>query len=336
MLANDYGTVVDELEAIDTTKTECGEALWQLSSCAFRATEEHEEDLSCARLSQSHASSGAGAIWCCEGASEGPREAKDGETGPTCACPERRLELEEGVTLVASSEPVQIASGENAYGICPDNKLSVGGPQRAWRDQITKAHLARDYNRVWALMKMGAAGGGFSRPMAGRFLHNFLDKGGDITEDYTGVFGAVSRAARADSWISRAKAVQPKLRDLDREGTGAIGAAVRAGRCSGTLTTGVAHVETRSNVDKELYLALGKFKLRGRYKYRVRGGQIIIERVYVANDDYNWDPPRQCGIIDHIIPWTLQRQGKAADFKVTVRFQRDTIKIPLPPGSGCR
>lgn len=93
-------------------------------------------------------------------------------------------------------------------------------------------------------------------------------------------------------------------------------------------------VETDESVDPDLYFALGKFDLKGTYQYSVQRPwlgtpYIKVERVYDGTETYTWDPPRQCGIIDHIVPCTLAQRGQAADFRVRIRWGEPEFKVNL-------
>ena len=232
------------------------------------------------------------------------------------------------IEFVASAESNAKAS---TYGICPNPQGS--GPQRAWRDQVTAAYLRDDLNQVWWLMKGAATAGGIlGRPVGAVMLGNFLDSKGNVKLDYVGPISDLPTVfGRQSAWISNASAVKAKIAPLDSSAIAEARRRVRAGTLSGVISYSTS-VETVDRVDPDLYFALGKFALKGVYKYayvnQAFGTPFVrVERVYEATDLYNWDPPRSCGIIDHIIPFSLVRAGKAKNFDVLVRWGQPEYRV---------
>ena len=238
-----------------------------------------------------------------------------------------------GLNMAAIEFVARPEAGAKAstYGICPNPQGS--GPQRTWRDQVTAAYLRDDLNQVWWLMKGAATAGGIlGRPVGSVMLGNFLDSKGNVTLDYVGPLSDLPTAfGRQSAWISNATAVKAKITPIDNSAIAEARRRVRAGTLSGVITY-TTSVETESSVDSDLYFALGKFSLKGVYKFarvnQFMGTPFIrVERVYEATDLYNWDPPRNCGIIDHIIPFSLVRAGKAKNFDVLVRWGQPEYRI---------
>lgn len=238
-----------------------------------------------------------------------------------------------GLNMAAIEFVAAQAAGAKAstYGICANPQGS--GPQRVWRDQVTAAYLRDDLNQVWWLMKGAATAGGIlGRPVGAVMLGNFLDSKGNVKLDYVGPLSDLPTAfGRQSAWISNASAVKAKISPMDNSAIAEARRRVSAGTLSGVLSYSTS-VETVDSVDPDLYFAMGKFALKGIYKFarvnQVFGSPFIrVERVYEATDLYNWDPPRSCGIIDHIIPFSLVRAGKAKNFDVLVRWGQPEYRI---------
>ncbi len=214
------------------------------------------------------------------------------------------------------------------YGICPDSRVLVSGKQRVWRDAVTDAYIANDLNLVWWLMDSAATGSFFIYPNGGILLSNFLNRRGNVNWNYIGVWPDPS------GWISDATAVIGVRDPMDEQAKDKARRFFEHGSNSGTFEI-KADVVTSNDEDPDLYFAIGKFKMTGEYKYSFRRPMlgrpyVKLERVYRANDRYNWDPPRQCGIIDHIVPWTLAQAGKAADFDVNIRWGEPEFSLAIP------
>ncbi|WP_395795519.1 excalibur calcium-binding domain-containing protein [Aquimonas sp.] len=213
------------------------------------------------------------------------------------------------------------------YGICPPERVTVSGPQREWRDLVTGAYVEGDLDRVWWLMLPAAAAGAISiYPNGGILLTNFLTSGGDWTANYVGLN---VRAA----WISQASAVVLRRAEMDVDARYKAIDLFEGGSSSGAFEI-ASSVVTEGSVDPDLYFALGKFNMTGEYKYSFRRpwgarAYLKLERVYRATDRYDWDPPRMCGIIDHVVPWSLAQAGKAKDFDVKILWGEPEFKLDL-------
>jgi hypothetical protein len=194
---------------------------------------------------------------------------------------------------------------------------------------VTDAYIANDLNLVWWLMDAAATGGALTiYPNGGILLSNFLKRAGNVNWNYIGVWPDPS------GWISDATAVIGVRDPMDEQAKAKARQLFENGWSSGTFEI-EADVVTSGDVDKDLYFGLGKFKMTGEYKYSfsrpwLGRPYLKLERVYRANDRYDWDPPRQCGIIDHIVPWTLAQEGMAADFDVTIRWGEPEFALEIP------
>ncbi|GAB4195263.1 MAG: hypothetical protein Tsb002_27580 [Wenzhouxiangellaceae bacterium] len=231
------------------------------------------------------------------------------------------------------------------YGICPDANILVSGAQRVYRDTVTNLYLDAMSNNptspnlinVWLAMDAATRATLFQGYPAGTYMmNNFLHSRGDVELDYTaGLLGMLDLPIilLQPDWVSEATAVTQAYPVLDTQATIRAQNLYQFGIRTGIIEFSTP-IETNSATDPDLYFALGKFELTGTYSFRYSRpwGQrphLKLERIYDAGDVYDWDPPRQCGILDHVIPWALVQEGYAADFDVSVIWSKDVIEIPL-------
>lgn len=210
------------------------------------------------------------------------------------------------------------------------NKIRTApNPQAMWQQECKKAYDAKDWDRLWWILKLSTIGSPFmGKKVASFMLDRFLTKGGDIDLDYTFAFPGQS------DWISKATSTKAVVNILDNQAKPKIMAMVKSGQTSGFISIR-GDVVTDSARDGDLYYALGKFRMDGQYKFNVEnewfGGKkyLKIERVYAFSDVYDWDPSLKGGILPHAYPHALIGAGKAKVFKVTGKFGEPEFKIPF-------
>jgi hypothetical protein len=203
------------------------------------------------------------------------------------------------------------------YGICRNPTLT--GVKLTWRNRITDAYLRNDLLAVKSIMQEGANAYGLAgHGNAGKFLTNFLEKKGDIKIHYTGQHLLLDKSA----WISQAPATKAAVESLSLKAAAQSLEQIANGKLSGSVVES-AWVVTDGDRDGDLYYSMGKFKLtlNAQFSADAYGENPRIERTFVATDRYDWDPPRRCGILDHIIPKTLVDVGLAADFNVEISWK---------------
>ncbi len=232
------------------------------------------------------------------------------------------LGLEEGPSQ-APKEGVSPRSADATvdpnYGICPADKVNTAWPQAAFRERATEQYLAGDFDGLKGTLRALANGAEHTpllgRRMSGQLLNRFLDGTGDALriDHRSGVFGGRPR------WLTEAPSVKAEIEALDHRAQREIEARIAAGETSGVVSA-KTHVAT-DNGDGDAYTALGKFRLEGEYRFAVEpGGRTTVVKDYLVRDRYDWDPPNQCGLLDHVVPHALEEQGLAKSFDVEIRW----------------
>lgn len=216
------------------------------------------------------------------------------------------------------------------WGMCPDHKRDTKGLKRAFQDKINGQYRSHDFDGVEQSLKdMANVGFLKGQPVASKLLHNFLDSGGDVDMDHTGFFSRPNESA----WISDAPNTKKVTDEMDKKAEEEIRRRVENGETSGVIRI-QSDVETNPKEDGDLYYALGKFMIEGEYRFDVNKGflgmqdeRITVDRKYTAADRYDWDPPRKCGIVDHVIPYALEREGRADSFNVKVNWDESKMRL---------
>lgn len=230
--------------------------------------------------------------------------------------------------------PAQTAQNHE-YGLCPDHERSSTGLERRFQNAITDQYRNQDWNGVERSLRGMATGAGFAgRPVASIMLHNFLDEGGDMHLNYAQPLGDVPTVwGRQSAWISESENTRKVTDAMDEQAYAEIRRRVAAGETEGVVTRN-DHVETNAADDGDLYFALGKFAVQGEYSFKVNKGllglgneRITVEREYTATDRYDWDPPRKCGLVDHVIPDALEQAGHAESFDVEINWRNDSVHL---------
>ena len=217
------------------------------------------------------------------------------------------------------------------YGICPEHRRSSSGFQRNFQNTITRQYHNEDWNGVKRSLRSLAVGGPLlGRQRASDFLNRFLDSRGDYHHDTSNSFGG---PATASSWIGNAINTVRVTDRMDQRARTEIERRLANGQKDGFVTIR-DDVATNAAEDGDLYYALGKFAIQGNYEFEtnrgflgLQGERTIMKRKYTATDRYDWDPPRQCGIVDHIIPWALEQAGHARSFNAVLKWARDDIRL---------
>jgi hypothetical protein len=204
------------------------------------------------------------------------------------------------------------------------------GLKEAWANECKKAFDARDWNKLWKIMYAatlaGATGGPFAvAPNASFFLRRFLEKGGDIKLDYTSAFPGQS------NWL-----YSPSMRNgiakLDTDARAKCLTAVKSGKENGIYNNKVDVIQG-ADADGDCYYAIGKFILKGEYKFSIIDWfgkrQLKIERVYTIKEPYDWTPGATGGILPHDYPIALQNNGLAAVYTYEIIFGEPEYKIPF-------
>ncbi len=206
------------------------------------------------------------------------------------------------------------------------------GLKEVWAAECKKAFDARDWHQLWRVMKAATlpVTGGlpswfFGKPVASLFLARFLDKSGDIKLDYTFAFPGQS------SWL-----YSPSMRNgiskLDTDARAKCLTAVKSGKENGIYNNKVDVVQG-ADADGDCYYAIGKFILKGEYKFSVTNWlgkrEVKIERVYTIKEPYDWTPGATGGILPHDYPIALQNNGLAAVYTYEIIFGEPEYKIPF-------
>lgn len=206
------------------------------------------------------------------------------------------------------------------------------GLKETWAAECKKAYDAKDWDKLWNIMYAGAVGAIFQgKSMASFMLKNYLLKGPDVKFDYTDFWNAPVFPGNGDSWLKSSPTLQNSIRILDSNAKASVLGEVRAGRQSGLVENSIS-TRTDGNTDGDIYYAIGKFILHGKYKYKIEtewGGKryVKIERVYWIKEPYDWTPGAKGGILPHDYPIALEKVGKARVFTYEIIFGEPEFKV---------
>ena len=204
------------------------------------------------------------------------------------------------------------------------------GAKEIWAEECRKAFDARDWNKLWWVMKAATTpiSGGLpswlgGKPAASLFLARFLDSGGDMKLDYTFAFPGQS------GWLY-SPSMKNGISKLDTDARAKCLAKANAGEQNG-LYENETRVDQGAATDGDCYYAIGKFILHGKYNFSVGNWfgkrELKIERVYWIKEAYDWQRGATGGIIPHDYPIALQDNGKAAVYTYEIIFGEPELKI---------
>jgi hypothetical protein len=198
------------------------------------------------------------------------------------------------------------------------------GAKEIWGQECKKAFDAQDWHKLWKIMYAGAVGAAFvGTPVASFFLRRFLDKGGNIELDYTLAFPGQS------NWLF-SPSVKNGIAKLDTDARAKCIAFAKSDTQSG-LYENETRVDQGAASDGDCYYAIGKFILKGKYKFSVGNWfgkrELKIERVYRIEEAYNWERGAKGGILPHDYPIALQDNGLASEYFYKIIFGEPEFKI---------